>query len=80
MPEPTANSDAVVLVTGGSGFLGGRAVNKLLQRGVSGADHGETGRKSNYSAERAKELLGWEARPVNETIRNCAESLVARAR
>ncbi len=33
MPEPTANRDSSVLVTGGSGFLGGRAVNQLLEQG-----------------------------------------------
>ncbi len=33
MSEPIAKSDSTVLVTGGSGFLGGRAINQLLGQG-----------------------------------------------
>ncbi|MBK5232004.1 MAG: aldehyde reductase [Thermoleophilia bacterium] len=33
MPGPTTNSASTVLVTGGSGFLGGRSVNQLLEQG-----------------------------------------------
>ncbi|MBK8294745.1 MAG: aldehyde reductase [Solirubrobacterales bacterium] len=33
MSEPIANAETTVLVTGGSGFLGGRAINQLLDQG-----------------------------------------------
>ena len=40
----------------------------------------DIGKKSNFSAERAKDLLGWEARPINETIADCGRSLVEHGR
>lgn len=33
MPDPTTKNATTVLVTGGSGFLGGRAINQLLAQG-----------------------------------------------
>ena len=43
-----------VLVSGGSGYLGGRWVVELLCRGYA---------------------LGWEPRPIEETIVDCGRSL-----
>lgn len=41
---------------------------------------GDIGKESHFSAAQAKDILGWEARPVNETIADCARSLMARDR
>lgn len=38
----------------------------------------DIGRKVKLSSEKAERLLGWEARPVEETIVECAQSLVER--
>jgi nucleoside-diphosphate-sugar epimerase len=38
---------------------------------------GELGHKTTYSLENAKRRLGWEPRPVKETIVDCAKSLLA---
>ena len=37
----------------------------------------DLGVESHFSAQRAKDLLGWEPRPINETIADCAKSLIA---
>lgn len=36
---------------------------------------GDIGKESHFSAEKAEELLGWSARPIEETVRDCALSL-----
>lgn len=38
---------------------------------------GQLGRKSVYSSEKAQSLLGWSPRPVEETIVDCAQSMIA---
>ena len=38
----------------------------------------DIGRKVKLSSEKAERLLGWEARPVEETIVECAQSLLER--
>ncbi|MEV4755863.1 hypothetical protein AB0J86_12225 [Micromonospora sp. NPDC049559] len=53
---------ADVLVTGGSGYLGSRCVLAAPYQ------------RSKTLAER---LLGWRARPIEETIVDTAESLLA---
>jgi len=40
---------------------------------------GELGRKTTYSLENAKRRVGWSPRPVDETIVDCARSLLAQA-
>ncbi|MCB0868459.1 MAG: aldehyde reductase [Solirubrobacterales bacterium] len=40
---------------------------------------GDIGQKSNFDTTRAREVLGIEARPVEETIVDCARSLAARS-
>jgi len=40
----------------------------------------DIGRESHFSAARAKELLGWEPRPINETVADCGRSLAAHGR
>ncbi|MBJ7347932.1 MAG: aldehyde reductase [Thermoleophilaceae bacterium] len=37
---------------------------------------GDLGKKTIYSAERAKTLLGWEPRPAADSVVDCAESLI----
>jgi nucleoside-diphosphate-sugar epimerase len=37
---------------------------------------GQLGRKTELSSEKAKALLGWSPRPTEETIVNCAQSLI----
>jgi hypothetical protein len=37
---------------------------------------GELDRRSEFSAEKAKRLLEWSPRPVEETIVDCAQSLI----
>ena len=37
---------------------------------------GQLGRKQEYSSARAEELLGWSPRPIEETIAECARSMV----
>jgi dihydroflavonol-4-reductase len=37
---------------------------------------GQLGRKQEYSSRQAEELLGWEPRPISETIVDCARSMV----
>jgi nucleoside-diphosphate-sugar epimerase len=38
---------------------------------------GQLGRKQEYSSAQAEELLGWAPRPIEETIVDCARSMVA---
>jgi nucleoside-diphosphate-sugar epimerase len=38
---------------------------------------GSLGRKREYSSAKAKSLLGWKPRPVDETVLDCARSLIA---
>ena len=38
---------------------------------------GELGQETTYSLENAKRRVGWEPRPVEETIVDCARSLLA---
>jgi len=82
-----------VLVSGGSGFLGGRCVVEPLRRGYAvrsipdllvrgmalfdpGARSvvGQLGKRVEISNAKAK-TLGWEPRPVEETIADCGRSL-----
>jgi dihydroflavonol-4-reductase len=37
---------------------------------------GQLGRQTIFSAEKAKAMLGWSPRPVEETIVDCARSLI----
>jgi hypothetical protein len=37
----------------------------------------ELGRRSDYSTEKARTLLGWAPRPVRESVLDCARSIVA---
>ncbi len=37
---------------------------------------GQLGLKTTYSADRAKSLLGWRSRPVEESVTDCAHSLI----
>jgi dihydroflavonol-4-reductase len=37
----------------------------------------DLGQKVNYSAEKARERLGFSARPIEETVVECAQSLIA---
>jgi dihydroflavonol-4-reductase len=37
---------------------------------------GQLGKKREYSHERAEALLGWSPRPIEETIVDCAQSLI----
>jgi len=39
---------------------------------------GDIGQESHYSAEKAKTVLGWEPRPIEETIVDCARSLISK--
>jgi len=39
---------------------------------------GDIGKKATYSAEKAKTVLGWEPRPIEDTIADCARSLIAK--
>jgi dihydroflavonol-4-reductase len=38
------------------------------------------GRRSSFSADKAQRFLGWRARPVEQTVLDCAESLIAARR
>jgi dihydroflavonol-4-reductase len=38
---------------------------------------GDIGKESNFSAEKAKTVLGWQPRPIEETIIDCGRSLAA---
>jgi len=38
---------------------------------------GELGRRSDYSTEKARALLGWNPRPVRESVLDCARSILA---
>jgi len=59
-----------------------RTVPNLLVRGMAIFDPGlrsivgDLGRKTTYSAEKAKTLLGWSPRLVEESIVECAQSLI----
>jgi dihydroflavonol-4-reductase len=59
-----------------------RTVPNLLVRGMALFDPGirsivgQLGRKTELSSEKAKTLLGWSPRPTEETIVDCAESLI----
>ena len=35
------------------------------------------GQKHDYSSAKAQRLLGWRPRPLNETVLDCARSLIA---
>ena len=37
---------------------------------------GDLGKKVTYSAEKARETLGWAPRPIEDTIVECAQSLL----
>ncbi len=39
---------------------------------------GQLGRKQEYSSARAEELLGWQPRPIAETVVDCARSMLER--
>jgi dihydroflavonol-4-reductase len=59
-----------------------RSVPDLLVRAMGLFDPGvrsivgQLGRKQEYSSERAEELLGWAPRPIDETIAECARSMI----
>jgi nucleoside-diphosphate-sugar epimerase len=59
-----------------------RSVPDLLVRGMGLFDPsirsivGQLGRKQEYSSKQAEELLGWAPRPIEETIVECAQSMV----
>ena len=59
-----------------------RSVPDLLVRAMGLFDPGirsivgQLGRKQEYSSEQAEELLGWAPRPIEETIVECAQSMV----
>lgn len=59
-----------------------RTVPNLLVRGMAIFDPsvrsilGQLGRKTSLSSERAKTRLGWSPRPIDETIVECAESML----
>ena len=59
-----------------------RSVPNLVVRGMARFDPGirsivpQLGRKVTYSNEQAKGLLGWSPRPLEETIVECAQSLI----
>jgi dihydroflavonol-4-reductase len=38
---------------------------------------GDLGRHSNYSSEKARTTLGWAPRPIEDSIEDCARSLLA---
>jgi len=62
-----------------------RTVPNLLVRGMSLFDASvrsvvsDLGQKVTYSNEKAKTRLGWAPRPVEDSIADCAESMLARA-
>ena len=39
---------------------------------------GDIGHETSYSAAKAESVLGWKARPIEETIADCANSLIAK--
>jgi len=39
---------------------------------------GDIGHRTDYSAAKAETLLGWKARPIEETVIDCAQSLIAK--
>ncbi len=61
-----------------------RTVPNLLVRGMAIFDPGvrsiigQLGRKTDLSSERAKTQLGWSPRPIDETVVECAQSLIDR--
>jgi nucleoside-diphosphate-sugar epimerase len=42
-----------------------------------GAVTGGLGQKHDFSSAKAKDMLGWRPRPLNDTVLDCARSLVA---
>ena len=60
-----------------------RSVPDLLVRAMGLFDPGvrsvagQLGRKQEYSSARAEEVLGWTPRPIEETIAECARSMIA---
>jgi dihydroflavonol-4-reductase len=60
-----------------------RSVPDLLVRGMAIFDPsirsiiGQLGRRVEMSSEKAKTLLGWSPRPVEETVVDCAQSLIS---
>jgi nucleoside-diphosphate-sugar epimerase len=66
----------------GAAKVPSRTVPNLLVRAMALFDPGlrsvagELGHKTTYSADKAKERLGWTPRPVEETIVDCAQSLI----
>ena len=51
----------------------------LLDREERARSSRDLGKRVEYSAEKAKSRLGWSTRPVEDTIVDCAESLLASA-
>lgn len=39
---------------------------------------GDIGKEAHYSADKAKTMLGWEPRPIEDTIVDCARSLISK--
>jgi hypothetical protein len=48
----------------------------LFDRDV-GSVAGSLGRKRDYSSAKAQDMLGWRPRPAQDTVLDCARSLVA---
>jgi dihydroflavonol-4-reductase len=61
-----------------------RKVPNFVVRGMALLDPelrsvtGDLGKEASYSADKAKTRLGWSPRPIEDTIADCAESLLAR--
>ena len=59
-----------------------RSVPDLIVRGMGMFDPavrsitGQLGRRNAYSSEKARKLLGWSPRPAEETIVDCAQSII----
>jgi dihydroflavonol-4-reductase len=62
-----------------------RTVPNLLVRGMALFDPGlrsvvgGLGQKETYSIDKARTRLGWSPRPIEETVVECAQSLIAEA-
>jgi dihydroflavonol-4-reductase len=60
----------------------GRTVPNLVVRGMAIFDPGvrsivgQLGRKTEFSSERARTQLGWSPRPIDDTVVECAQSLL----
>jgi nucleoside-diphosphate-sugar epimerase len=59
-----------------------RTVPNLLVRGMARFDSGlrsvvgDLGQRADYSDEKARTRLGWSPRPIDETVVDCARSLM----